>query len=119
VRFTYDTNGLLETDAQTVQTGERRNLVIANNAGVLDSEEIGRRLKALETLKIHPRNEQPNTLLIARLERLYQESRGELRQRIDELATRFGQMLETQELHDIRALRMQISAQLDSLEEGV
>ncbi len=119
VRFTYDTNGLLEADAQIVQTGERRNLVIANNAGVLNSEEISQRLKALEALKIHPRDEQPNTLLIARLERLYQESRGDLRQRIDELATRFAQMLETQELHDIRALRLQISAQLDSLEEGV
>ena len=119
VRFTYDTNGLLEADAQIVQTGERRNLVIANNAGVLNSEEISQRLKALEALKIHPRDEQPNTLLIARLERLYQESRGDLRQRIDELATRFAQMLDTQELHDIRALRLQISAQLDSLEEGV
>ncbi|WP_431081410.1 molecular chaperone HscC [Pseudomonas thivervalensis] len=119
VRFTYDTNGLLEADAQIVQTGERRNLVIANNAGVLDSEEISQRLKALEALKIHPRDEQPNTLLIVRLERLYQESRGDLRQRIDELATRFARMLETQELHDIRALRLQISAQLDSLEEGV
>ena len=119
VRFTYDTNGLLEADAQIVQTGERRNLVIANNAGVLNSEEISQRLKALEALKIHPRDEQPNTLLIARLERLYQESRGDLRQRIDELATRFARMLETQELHDIRALRLQISAQLDSLEEGV
>lgn len=119
VRFTYDTNGLLEADAQIVQTGERRNLVIANNAGVLNSEEISQRLKALEALKIHPRDEQPNTLLIARLERLYQESRGDLRQRIDELATRFAQMLDSQELHDIRALRLQISAQLDSLEEGV
>ncbi|BBP59807.1 molecular chaperone HscC [Pseudomonas sp. St316] len=119
VRFTYDNNGLLEADAQIVQTGERRNLVISNNAGVLNSEEISQRLKALEALKIHPRDEQPNTLLIARLERLYQESRGDLRQRIDELATHFAHVLETQELHDIRALRMQISAQLDSLEEGV
>ncbi|MDU9035285.1 molecular chaperone HscC [Pseudomonas corrugata] len=119
VRFTYDTNGLLEADALTVQTGERRNLVIANNAGVLDEEEIAQRLKTLESLKIHPRDEQPNTLLIARLERLYQESRGELRHRVDDLATRFAQMLDTQELHDIRALRMQITEQLEALEQDV
>ncbi|MCE0464186.1 molecular chaperone HscC [Pseudomonas uvaldensis] len=119
VRFTYDTNGLLEADAQTVQTGERHNLVIANNAGVLDDQEIAQRLKALEALKIHPRDEQPNTVLVARLERLYQESRGELRQRVDDLATRFAQMLETQELHDIRAMRIQISEQLDALERDV
>ncbi|MBL0845741.1 Hsp70 family protein [Pseudomonas mediterranea] len=119
VRFTYDTNGLLEADALTVQTGERRNLVIANNAGVLGEEEIAQRLKALESLKVHPRDEQPNTLLIARLERLYQESRGELRHRVDDLATRFAQMLDTQELHDIRALRMQISEQLEALEQDV
>lgn len=119
VRFTYDTNGLLEADALIVQTGERRNLVIANNAGVLDEEEIALRLKALESLKVHPRDEQPNTLLIARLERLYQESRGELRHRVDDLATRFAQMLDTQDLHDIRALRMQIAEQLEALEQDV
>ncbi|MGN8273684.1 molecular chaperone HscC [Pseudomonas sp. SMN5] len=119
VRFTYDTNGLLEADAQIVQTGERRNLVIANNAGVLDSAQIQQRLEALQALKIHPRDEQPNTLLIARLERLYQESRGDLRQQLDEMATRFARVLETQELHDIRELRLHISAQLDALEEGV
>nr|WP_279158678.1 hypothetical protein [Pseudomonas corrugata] len=58
-------------------------------------------------------------MLIARLERLYQESRGELRHRVDDLATRFAQMLDTQELHDIRALRMQITEQLEALEQDV
>lgn len=119
VRFTYDTNGLLEADAQTVQTGERHKLVITNNTGLLDEADIARRLEALAALKVHPRDEQPNTVLIARLERLYQESRGDLRQRVDDLATRFAQVLETQELHDIRALRMQISEQLDTLERDV
>lgn len=119
VRFTYDANGLLETDALTVQTGERRKLVIANNAGVLDEQEIAQRLQALAALKIHPRDEQPNTLLIGRLERMYQESRGDLRQQIDSLATQFTRILDTQDLHDIRTLRLQISAQLDALEEGV
>jgi molecular chaperone HscC len=119
VRFTYDNNGILEADAQIVQTGERRKLVIANNAGVLDPAEIARRLEALESLKIHPRDEQPNTLLIARLERLYQESRGDLRQHLDAMATHFSRVLETQELHEIRTLRTQLCAQLDALEEGV
>lgn len=119
VRFTYDNNGILEADAQIVQTGERRKLVIANNAGVLDPAEIARRLEALESLKIHPRDEQPNTLLIARLERLYQESRGDLRQHLDAMATQFSRVLETQELHEIRTLRTQLCAQLDALEEGV
>lgn len=119
VRFTYDNNGILEADAQIVQTGERRKLVIANNAGVLDAAEIARRLEALESLKIHPRDEQPNTLLIARLERLYQESRGDLRQHLDAMATHFSRVLETQELHEIRTLRTQLCAQLDALEEGV
>jgi molecular chaperone HscC len=119
VRFTYDNNGILEADAQIVQTGERRKLVIANNAGVLDPDEIAQRLEALESLKVHPRDEQPNTLLVARLERLYQESRGDLRHHLDGMATHFAHVLDTQDLHEIRTLRTQISAQLDALEEGI
>jgi len=118
VRFTYDTNGLLEAEAHIPLTGERRQVVITNNPGVLSPAEIATRLAALAELKIHPREEQPNTLLIARLERLYQEGRGELRQRLDAMATHFTHILEGQDPHEIRSLRLRLNEELNHLEKG-
>ncbi|QDD90650.1 molecular chaperone HscC [Pseudomonas oryzihabitans] len=118
VRFTYDTNGLLEAEAHIPLTGEKRQVVITNNPGVLSPAEIATRLAALAELKIHPREQQPNTLLLARLERLYQEGRGELRQRIDAMATHFTHTLEHQDAHEIRTLRLRLNEELDHLEKG-
>jgi len=119
VRFTYDNNGLLEAEVHSLQTGEKHQLVIVNNPGVLGPEEIIERFKALAELKIHPREQQPNTLLVARLERLYQQSRGDLRQHIDSLATRFSQVLDTQDELAIHDLRVQLTAQLEHLDGGL
>uniref|UniRef100_A0A1I7XX37 Molecular chaperone HtpG n=1 Tax=Steinernema glaseri TaxID=37863 RepID=A0A1I7XX37_9BILA len=82
VRFTYDINGILEAQVSIPLTGEQHALVIENNPGVLSPEEVRERLAALAELKTHPRDQQPNTLLLARLERLYQESLGEVRELI-------------------------------------
>lgn len=119
VRFTYDNNGLLEAEAHIQRTGERRSLVIENNPGVLAPDEIQQRLTALANLKVHPREQQVNSLLIARLERLYQESLGDLRQRLDHMANRFQQMLDGQDERAIRELRLQLMQQLDELEQGL
>ncbi|WP_415767519.1 molecular chaperone HscC [Pseudomonas sp. ZB1P45] len=119
VRFTYDNNGLLEAEALINRTGERRTLVIENNPGVLAPKEIQQRLTALANLKVHPREQQVNSLLNARLERLYQESLGDLRQRLDHMANRFQQMLNTQDERAIRELRLQLTQQLDELEQGL
>ncbi|WP_223451341.1 MULTISPECIES: molecular chaperone HscC [unclassified Pseudomonas] len=119
VRFTYDTNGLLEAEALITRTGERRTLVIENNPGVLSPEEIQQRLATLASLKVHPREQQVNSLLTARLERLYQESLGDLRQHLDHMANRFKQTLDSQDDRAIRELRVQLMQQLDELEQGL
>ncbi|MEX3776916.1 molecular chaperone HscC [Pseudomonas sp. MYb118] len=119
VRFTYDNNGLLEAETLVSRTGERRSLVIENNPGVLSPEEIQARLASLAQLKVHPRDQQVNSLLTARLERLYQENLGELRQQLDHMANRFKQVLDSQDDRAIRDLRVQLMRQLDELEQGV
>ena len=118
VRFTYDINGLLEAQVNIPLTGESHSLVIENNPGVLTPEEIQERLKALEQLKVHPRDQQANTLLSARLERLYQESLGEMREQIGYWAGQFQQVLDTQDERQIREVRSQLSEQLQRLENG-
>lgn len=119
VRFTYDNNGLLEAQVTVPQSGEQHSLVIENNPGVLTPEEIQQRLQALSLLKVHPRDQQVNTVLTARLERLYQESLGELRERIGYLAGQFQQVLETQDERRIREARSELTEQLNRLDNGV
>lgn len=118
VRFTYDSNGILEADVRIPKTGEAHTLVIENNPGVLTPAEIQERLKALEALKIHPREQQVNTHLAARLERLYQEYLGEARERVGMWASQFQQALETQDERQISEVRKRLAEQVDQFERG-
>lgn len=119
VRFTYDNNGLLEAQVHLPINGETRRLVIENNPGVLAPEQIVQRLAALETLKVHPRDQQVNTLLLARLDRLYQEGLGDGRHYIAGLANHFQQMLDSQDEHRIREARTDINQRLAHYEQEV
>ncbi|WP_248794940.1 molecular chaperone HscC [Pseudomonas sp. MWU13-2105] len=119
VRFTYDNNGLLEAQVNIPLTSEQHSLIIENNPGVLLPEEIEQRLQALALLKVHPRDQQVNTVLTARLERLYQESLGELREQIGRWAGQFQQVLDSQDERRIREARQELLEQLDKLDNGI
>ncbi|MCQ0166584.1 molecular chaperone HscC [Pseudomonas sp. S12(2018)] len=115
VRFTYDINGILEAQVSIPLTGEQHALVIENNPGVLSPEEVRERLAALAELKTHPRDQQPNTLLLARLERLYQESLGEVRELIGAWAAQFQRVLEIQDERQIREVRHELEQRVNEL----
>ncbi|QAY84334.1 molecular chaperone HscC [Pseudomonas arsenicoxydans] len=119
VRFTYDNNGLLEAQVVVPLTGDLHSLVIENNPGVLTPEEIQQRLAGLALLKIHPRDQQVNTVLTARLERLYQESLGQMREQIGHWAKQFQHVLDSQDERRIREARSELTQQLSSLDNGL
>jgi len=118
IRFTYDINGLLEAQVDTPLTGQSRTLVIENNPGVLTPQEIAERFAALQALKIHPRDQQVNSVLMARLERLYQECLGDVREHVGALAGHFAGVLERQDEREIREAHQDISARLEAIESG-
>lgn len=118
IRFTYDINGLLEAQVDTPLTGESHRLVIENNPGVLSPAEIAERFAALEALKVHPRDQQVNSALMARMERLYQECLGDLREHVGQLAAHFASILERQDEREIREARGEVAARLDAIEQG-
>ncbi|TDV58149.1 molecular chaperone HscC [Pseudomonas graminis] len=118
VRFTYDNNGILECQVTIPSTGEQSALVIENNPGVLSPKEIAQRLQALAALKVHPRDQQINTLLTARLEHLYQESLGARRELIDNWASQFQRALDSQDDRIIRQTRTELDERLGQLERG-
>jgi molecular chaperone HscC len=90
--------------------------VIENNPGVLSPEEIQQRLQNLAQLKIHPREQQVNTLLTARLERLYQESLGDMRDLMGDWAKQFQIALDSQDERLIREVRTDLSRRLSELD---
>jgi len=101
VRFTYDVNGLLQVEARVAKTGLSYGIVIEGNPGVLTDEEIQQHLKSLAELKIHPREHLENRTLLARAERLYEQSRGDEREWIGRHILRFEQLLATQDTRRI------------------
>jgi len=116
VRFTYDINGILEVEVTTVKTGEKRSMIIEKNPGELSKGEISQRLKLLSELKIHPREKEENRLLLARGERIYEESVGEMRDVISRHLDIFERELASQEDKRIKIAAKKLKQFLDELE---
>ncbi len=116
VRFTYDIDGLLEVEAKVVATGEVKSMIVEQAPGTLSPKEIEKRMKALAKLKIHPRDQSENRALLARAERLYEERRGETRDTIDRLLSRFEQLLAGQDPERIAEGRLRLAEALDAIE---
>ncbi|MFT6386910.1 MAG: molecular chaperone HscC [Cellvibrionaceae bacterium] len=116
VRFTYDINGLLEIHLQVVSTGAEERLVIEGNPGLLTPEEIEQRLLGLASLKVHPREQMKNTLLLARGERIFTESLGEKRLYAQQVISQFEGVLNSQDTKAIEKAHEVASKIFDSLE---
>jgi molecular chaperone HscC len=115
VRFTYDVNGLLEIDTAVVG-GARKTLVIEGSPGSMTPEQIAARLKELEAMKIHPRDTLENRTALARAERLFEESLGDLRQRVSRLLSSFEAVLARQDAREIAKARKELLGELDRIE---
>jgi molecular chaperone HscC len=115
-RFTYDINGLLEIDLHVPMTGERRQLMILDDPDSVDPEELERRRLALAALKLHPREDQVNVALMARLERCYEQSLGERRELIAKWILQFTALLESQDPRLIGQERAKLVGALDAIE---
>jgi molecular chaperone HscC len=116
VRFTYDINGLLEVDTRVLDTDVRETLVIEGNPGLLTPEEIEKRLKELEAIKIHPRDQMENRTLMARGERVFEESLGDVRAHVGRLLAQFETVLAGQDMQGIQKARQELTHALDHFE---
>ncbi len=118
IRLTYDISGLLEVDAQVKSTGVKEKVTIEGNPGTLTETELKQRLAELEKLKIHPREEEANALLIARGERLYELSIGETRDYISALLTQFEQVLHKQIKQEIEQAATELNKIFEQIEQN-
>lgn len=117
LRYTYDINGILVVDVTVVSTGKQEQLVIVNKENNLSQGEIENRMRELEKLKIHPREKEENQLLLAKGEKLYKETVGNMRESIDGRIKYFSYLLEKQDEIKIKRWHRQLSAYLDGIEE--
>jgi molecular chaperone HscC len=115
IRFSYDINGLLEVDVHIPKTGEKRELVIADEAVMADADFEKRRL-ALAALKQHPRDSDANKAAMARANRCYEESLGEQRAFIGDQIREFESVLDRQDPRDIEYARTKLTQVLDRFE---
>jgi molecular chaperone HscC len=117
VRFTYDTSGLLEVQATILSSGRIEKLVIEGNPGVMQPDEIAKRLAALAKLKIHPRDDMKMRALTARAARLYEERLGDTRAVIGRALGRLTAALDRQEPEEIEAASSALSSLLDQFDQ--
>ncbi|MGN0535026.1 MAG: Hsp70 family protein [Eubacterium sp.] len=101
VRLTYDINGILQIDVTRIGTNKTKSKTIISNKQ-LSEDEISRRLAELEKLKIHPRESDEVIYLVARAERLFEESKADTRDIIRERLQYFNSVVESQDLRKIR-----------------
>lgn len=116
VRYTYDINGLLEVEVTTISTGSKQNMMIEKNAGSMTPLEMEKRMEELKALKIHPRDRTENRLLLARGERLYEETLGREREAAAAALEQFEHILASQDDQKIRAAAARLKEILEEME---
>lgn len=117
VTYTYDINSILEVEVKAVSTGEKKSIIIQKSDCVMTEEEIEKRFEELKELKIPPREKEENKLLLARGERLYEESLGDIRRQIEYNMNIFESVLEKQDPLEIESAREKLKNFFDEIEE--
>ena len=117
VTYTYDVNSLLEVEVKVISTGEVKRMIVKNQDVDMTDEEIEARMKELSYLKIHPRDQEENQLLLLRGERMYEEYTGETRLSIEYELREFERVLNTRDETAIASARKTLKEMLDSVEE--
>lgn len=114
-RFTYDINGLIEIDVHVPLTGERRQLVIVDDDGPTGAD-LEKQRKALEKLKVHPRESDASRAALARANRCYENFLGDKRAMVGHLISQFETVLDAQDPRQIERARAELTQALDRLE---
>jgi molecular chaperone HscC len=118
VRYTYDVNGILDVDIDVPDHGIQKNVVIRKLAGDISDAEIERRRGELAALKVHPRDQDQNRLVLERANRLYEQLLGDEREQVGRWLGQFEAVLARQEAREIAESRQQFAAALDTVERG-
>jgi len=118
ITYTYDINSLLEVEVKVVSTGEIKRMIVKNQEVNMTDEEIEARMKELSYLKIHPKDQEENKLLLLRGERMYEENTGETRLQIEYELREFERILNNRNEAEIADARKTLKEVLDEIDEA-
>lgn len=105
VTYTYDINSLLEVQVEVVSTGEKQKMIIKGSQNTMSDEEIEKRMEDLSYLKIQPRDQEENKVVLLRAERMYEECLGDRRKLIERYLQQFEEALHKGDREEIREAR--------------
>ena len=117
VTYTYDINSILEVEVKVMSTGEVTKQIIKNQYTELTDEEIKERMEELSYLKIHPRDQEENKLLLLKGERVYEESLGQDRIMVEHAIHRFEMILNTHDNGKIEEARKEFAQFLEEFQK--
>lgn len=117
VTYTYDINSLLEVEVKVISTGKVKKQIIKGKENTMTKAEIENRMKELSYLKVQPREQEENKLLILKGERLYEESSGKYRSFIASALSEFEDVLKGCDRDKIAEARTKLKEELQAVEE--
>lgn len=117
VTYTYDINSLLEVEVTVTSTGEKQKMIIKGQENRMTDEEIKKRMEELAYLKIQPRDYEENRLVLLRAERMYEESLGDRRKKLDHFITAFEAALKKGDHDEIMDTRNALNEILEDEEQ--
>lgn len=113
VRFTYDINGILEVDIQVVSTRQQFHKIVSQK---MDEKELQAHLKQLEKLKIHPKDDEKNQLVLQQLQALFEQASYNERPQLEQAISYFEYVLNQQEPKMIEQTRKQMLQLIHSMD---
>ena len=116
VTYTYDINSLLEVQVRVVSTGQITKKIFVNQKVDMTEEEMQKRFEEISFLKIHPRDQEENRLLLLKGARLYEESLGNDRVIIDMKMREFEVALDGSDKLRMESARREFARFLENFE---
>lgn len=116
VTYTYDINSILEVEARVISTDKKYRKIIKGQYTEMTDEEIEERFKELAYLKVPPREQEANKLILLRAERLYEEALGIDREVLENEVRKFELALGSQDKRIIEKEREKLKEFLDKWE---
>lgn len=115
ITYTYDINSVLEVEVKVASTGKLEKAIIKGQSVDMTDEEIEERMKELSYLKIHPRDQEANKLVLLKAERMYEESIGDMRRFLEHELMKFDKVLNSKDKPKIEEYRKQFQEMLDEI----
>ena len=115
VRFTFDSNGLLEIEVILPKTGKTFSTVLKNNSATMSDTEFRKAVQQLQRLKFYPRDDLANQRLLRFSERMVGEVSPFQRQQLESMIDFFEYAMNSGEKEAFQQARDQLLMTLSQL----